>query len=92
MNGTNTSTTSPFFHDFALLKVLEIRGRKLEFVAEARLGRWCQGVGWMPGNTMVLAQCMVEKEIQLFSFDGEGLKAAGAVKVNGGPAGLRTAH
>jgi hypothetical protein len=92
MNGTNTSPTSPFFHDFALLKVLEIRGRKLEFVAEARLGRWCQGVGWMPGNTMVLAQCMVEKEIQLFSFDGEGLKAAGAVKVNGGPAGLRTAH
>jgi len=92
MNGTNTSATSPFFHDFALLKVLEIRGRKLELVAETRIGRWCQGAGWMPGNTMVLAQCMVEKEIQLFAFDGKVLKAAGAVKVTGGPAGLRTAY
>jgi len=92
MNGTNTSPTSPFFHESALLKVLEIRGRKLEFVAEAKLGRWCQGAGWMPGSAMVLAQCMVEKEIQLFAFDGKGLKAAGAIKMNGGPAGLRIAY
>jgi hypothetical protein len=46
----------------------------------------------MPANTMVLAQCMVEKEIQLFSFDGKALKAAGAIKMTGGPAGLRTAY
>jgi len=90
MNGTNTASTSPFFHEFALLKVLEIRGRKLEPVAEARLGRWCQGAGWMPGSAMVLAQCMVEKEIQLFAFDGKSLRAVGAIKMNGGPAGLRT--
>jgi len=39
---------------------------------------------------MVLAQCMVEKEIQLFAFDGKSLRADGAIKMNGGPAGLRT--
>jgi DNA-binding beta-propeller fold protein YncE len=92
MNGTNTSPTSPYFHDFALLKVLEIRAGRLGLVAESKLGRWCQGVGWTPGSDMVLAQCMVEKEIQLFAFDGKSLRPSGSVKVNGGPAGLRTAQ
>jgi hypothetical protein len=33
---------------------------------------------------------MVEQEIQMFRFDGKTLKPAGAIKVNGGPAGIRT--
>jgi DNA-binding beta-propeller fold protein YncE len=92
MNGTNTAPASPYFHDFALLKVLEIRGRTLELVAETKIGRWCQGAAWMPGSNGVLAQCMVEKEIQIFAFDGKVLKSGGAVKLKGGPAGLRTAY
>jgi hypothetical protein len=35
---------------------------------------------------------MVEKEIQIFAFDGKVLKSGGAVKLKGGPAGLRTAY
>jgi hypothetical protein len=46
----------------------------------------------MPGNNMVLAQCMVEKEIELFAFDGKTLKTAGAIKMTVSPAGLRTAY
>lgn len=92
MNGTNLSKTSPFYHDFAVLKVLEISGRKLLPVAETRIGQWCQGAAWTPNGATVLAQCMVEKEIQMFGFDGKTLKPAGAIKVNGGPAGLRTAR
>lgn len=91
MNGTNTAPTSPFFHDFALLKVYEIRGKKLEFVTEAKIGRWCQGAGWTANSATVMAQCMVEKEIQLYAFNGKALKRAGEIKMNGGPAGLRTA-
>ena len=90
LNGTNVASTSPFFHESALLKVLEIRDRKLVAIAETKLGRWCQGVGWTPNNGMVMAQCMVEKEIQLFAFDGKSLKRSGEIKINGGPAGLRT--
>jgi DNA-binding beta-propeller fold protein YncE len=90
MNGTNTASTSPFFHDFAILKVFEIRGKKLELVTEAKIGRWCQGAGWTANGGAVLAQCMVEKEIQLFSFNGKALKRSGEIKMNGGPAGLRT--
>jgi DNA-binding beta-propeller fold protein YncE len=92
MNGTNLSKSSPFYHDYAVLKVLEINGRKLLPVAETRIGRWCQGAAWTPNGATVLAQCMVEKEIQMFGFDGKSLKPAGSIKVNGGPGGLRTAR
>jgi hypothetical protein len=90
INGSSASKTSPLYHDFALLKVLEIKDRKLQSVAEAKLGHWCQGAGWTPNGATVLAQCMVEREIQMFSFDGKSLKPAGAIKVNGGPGGFRT--
>jgi DNA-binding beta-propeller fold protein YncE len=92
MNGTNTAPASPYFHDFALLKVLEIRGKKLELVGEAKLGHWCQGAAWMPASNMVLAQCMVEREIEMFAFDGKTLKPSGSMKMNAGPAGLRAAY
>jgi DNA-binding beta-propeller fold protein YncE len=92
MNGSNAAKTSPFFHDFGLLKILEIKGRSLAPVTEIRIGHWCQGAAWTANGSTVLAQCMVEQEIQLFSFDGKSLKPAGALKVNGGPAGIRTSH
>jgi hypothetical protein len=34
---------------------------------------------------------MVEQEIQMYAFDGKKLKAAGALKMNGGPAGMAVA-
>jgi hypothetical protein len=33
---------------------------------------------------------MVEQEIQLFHFDGKALKRTAAIKLNGGPGGIRT--
>ena len=89
MNGTNASKTSPFFHDFGVLKILELNGRKLTPEAEARIGYWCQGAAWTRDSRTVLVQCVVEKETQMFSFDGKNPKPAGAVKINGGPAGIR---
>jgi len=37
-------------------------------------------------------QSMIEKELEILSFDGKDLKKTGAIKVNGGPEGLRTAQ
>jgi DNA-binding beta-propeller fold protein YncE len=90
MNGSNASKTSPLYNDFSILKVLEINGRKLQLVAETKIGHWCQGAGWAANGNTVMAQCMVEKEIQLFGFDGKSLKPSGAINVNGGPGGFRT--
>ena len=92
MNGSNKSKTSPFFNDFGLVKVLAVKGKELVPVAEAKVGHWCQGLAWSKGNRLLLVQCMVQKEIQLFSFDGKELKPAGSIKVGAGPAAIRTAE
>ena len=90
MNGSNRAKNHPAFNDFGLVKVYRIEGTKLTSVAEAKVGHWCQGAAWSRDGKTLVIQCMVEKELQLLSFDGKELKPAGAVKVNGGPAGIRT--
>jgi len=92
MNGSNKSKSSPFYNDNGLLVVLAIQGKKLSKVAEAKVGHWCQGAAWSKDSKTILVQCMVEKEIQTFSFDGKEAKHTGAVKVSGGPAGIGTAQ
>jgi DNA-binding beta-propeller fold protein YncE len=92
MNGSNKPKSSPFFNDNGLVVVLAIDGKKLSKVAEGKVGHWCQGAAWSKDSKTLLVQCMVEKEIQVLSFDGKELKSAGALKVSGGPAGIGTAE
>lgn len=91
MNGSNRPKSHPAFNDHGLVKVFRIAGTKLTPVAEAKVGHWCQGAVWSRDNRTILVQCMVEKELQVLSFDGKELKMTGAIKVSGGPAGIRTA-
>ena len=92
MNGSNKAKGSPFYNDNGLLVVLAIQGKKLSKVAEAKVGHWCQGAAWSKDSKTILVQCMVEKEIQTFSFDGKEANHTGAIKVSGGPAGIGTAQ
>jgi DNA-binding beta-propeller fold protein YncE len=92
VNGSNRAKSHPAFNDFGLLKVYSVKGTKLTAVAEAKTGHWCQGVAWSRNNKTVAIQCMVERNLQLFSFNGKSLKPAGAVALSGGGAGLRTAE
>lgn len=92
MNGSNAARASGLFNDFGLLKIFSVRGTAVAPVASARVGHWCQGAAWSPDAHTVFVQCMVEREIQIFDFDGRTLNPAGGLKVNGGPAGIRTAR
>ena len=92
MNGSNKPKNSPFFNDHGLVKVLSVKGKELAPLTEAKVGHWCQGLAWSKDGKTLLFQCMVEKEIMAFSFDGKELKPAGSIKVNAGPAGIRTAE
>lgn len=92
MDGTNLPQASPFFKPSGRLTVLAVKGRTLARAAEAPVGKWCQGAAWSPDSRRVLVQCMVEREILIFGFDGARLTPAGAIKVSGGPAGIRTAR
>jgi DNA-binding beta-propeller fold protein YncE len=92
VNGSNRAKTHPAFNDFGLLQVYSVKGTKLTKLAEAKTGHWCQGMAWSKNNKTVAIQCMVEKNLQLFSFNGRSLKPAGTVPLSGGGAGLRTAE
>lgn len=92
MNGSNKPKNSPFFNDYGLVKVFSVKGNELVPLTEAKVGHWCQGLAWSKDNRKLLVQCMVEKEILVFDFDGKELKPAGSIKVTAGPAAIRTAE
>jgi DNA-binding beta-propeller fold protein YncE len=91
-NGSNRPKESPFHSDAGKLVLVRINGKTLTRLAEAPIGHWSQGVAWSPDSKTLLVGNMVEKEYWVFSWDGTTLKDTGArVKVNGGPAAIRTA-
>jgi DNA-binding beta-propeller fold protein YncE len=90
MNGSNAVKTSPLFHEFGLLKILRLEGTTLRPVTEARIGQWCQGVAWHPDGRSLLVQCMIERGIRPFRFDGSRLTAGETITVGAGPAGIRS--
>jgi DNA-binding beta-propeller fold protein YncE len=92
INGTNSPKASPLFREFGIVRVLSLANKKLTPIAEARTGRWCQGVAWSGNGRTLLVQSMVDNEIQTYSFDGKTLTPGTAIKVSGGPAGIRTAQ
>lgn len=90
INGSSKPPGSPFLNDFGLAPVFVVDKLKFHKVTEAKTGHWCQGAAWNKTTTLLLMQCMVEQEIQMFKFDGKELTPAGAIKVSGGPAGFAT--
>jgi DNA-binding beta-propeller fold protein YncE len=92
INGSNSPKASPLFRDSGMVRVLSLSNKKLTVVAEARTGRWCQGVAWAANGRTLLVQAMVDNEIRTYSFDGKTLTPGAAIKVSGGPAGIRTAQ
>ena len=92
LNGSNFVPGAPGFHDFGLVQVFKRDGFKLTQVAGAKTGHWCEGAAWSRNHRTLLVQCMVEKRIFVYSFDGGSLKRTGAIPVKGGPAGIRAAE
>jgi DNA-binding beta-propeller fold protein YncE len=91
MNGSNRPKDHPAFNDFGLLQIYSVNGTTLRKIAQAKVGHWCQGAAFSKNNKTVVIQCMVEKNLQVFNFDGRSLKPAGTVPLSGGGAGLRAA-
>ena len=91
INGTSFPKSSPYHHDANILKILRLDGSRLTPVAEARVSPWCQGVAWSNDERTVVIQCMIEKQIEVFDFDGRKLTRMPSIKMSGGPASIRTA-
>ncbi len=90
MNGSQRPKGHQAYNDHGLIKIYRMNGPKLAYVTEAKVGGWGQGVVWSKDGKTLLFQAMLTKELQVLSFDGKDLKVTSAIKVNGGPAGLRT--
>lgn len=92
MNGTNKASDSPFYNDKGKLVVLRRNGRELTRSGDADIGKWCQGIVWTSNSKKLAVQCIVDEQILAFTWNSSRLVAAGTVKTNGGPAGIRTAE
>jgi DNA-binding beta-propeller fold protein YncE len=91
-NGSNRAKDSPFYNDAGKLVIVRVTGKILSRVAEAPIGHWSQGAAFSPDGKTILVGNMVEKDYWVFQWDGAALRDTGQrVKVNGGPAAIRTA-
>src|SRR5712691_10618180 len=92
MNGSNKPKESPFYNDNGKLVLFRVSGTSLSKVTEAPIGHWSQGAAFSSDGRTILVGNMMEKDIQVFRWDGSALKDTGArIKVKGGSAALRTA-
>lgn len=89
--GSNRPVASPFYNARGKLVVLELKGTQLTPVAEAPIGGWSQGVAFSADGRTLLVQNMVERDIQVFAFDGSSLRETGRIPLAGGGAAIRTA-
>ena len=89
-NGSNKPKSHQSYNDHSVVMVYRVEGGKLTLAAEAKVGGWGQGVVWSRDGKTLLAQSMLDKALDVLSFDGKSLKVTGQIKVPGGPAGIRT--
>jgi DNA-binding beta-propeller fold protein YncE len=90
-NGSNRASTSPFYNPAGKLVMVRVTGKTLARVAEAPIGGWPQGTAFSPDGKTILVVNMIQKDYWVFQWDGMTLRDTGQrVKMNGGPAAIRT--
>ena len=91
-NGSQRPKTHQAYNEGGLLMVYRVDGTKLTLAAQAKVGGWTQGVVWSKDGKTLLSQGMLTKALDILSFDGKQLRVTGSIKVDGGPAGIRSAE
>src|SRR5262249_20758067 len=74
MNGSNKPKESPFYNERGKLLMLRIDNGRLSRVAEAPIGNWSQGAAFSDDGATILVGNMVQKDVQVFAWDGRTLK------------------
>jgi DNA-binding beta-propeller fold protein YncE len=87
-NGSNDARAAPGYHPFGLLQIWAIEEGHLVKRAEVRMGGWGQGVGWSHDGRELVAEAMVEQQLESWRFDGHALAADQVLRLGEGPAGL----
>jgi DNA-binding beta-propeller fold protein YncE len=91
--GTTRPSSSPLRTENGMLAVYAIEGTQLRKHGEAKVGRWSQSALFSADSKTVLVANMVEKDIGVYRIEPGGVVDTGQrVKLNGGPAAMRTAE
>lgn len=73
----------PFHAADSRVALVRIEGRRLHPVAEASIGRWAQGVGFVD-NATLFAQSMGDRTLHVFRIEGDALRAAAPIRFEQG--------
>jgi DNA-binding beta-propeller fold protein YncE len=90
VDGTTKPSDSPLFHDHGRLWMLAISGGRMKPVAEAKTGRWSQGVAFSKDGKTVMVESMIDHGLDVFRWNGTTLTPGPTVDVKGGAAAIRT--
>jgi DNA-binding beta-propeller fold protein YncE len=92
VDGSNYAKESPFFNPGGKVVVYRVSGRSFSKIGEAQIGHWSQGAVFSDDNKTLLVSNMVEKNVQVFSIDGNSVKDTGhKIPLKGGGAAIRVA-
>jgi DNA-binding beta-propeller fold protein YncE len=92
-HGTGRPTSSPFRTENGMLAIFAVEGTQLRKHGEAKIGSWSQGAIFAGDGKTVLVTNMVEKDIAIYRIETNGVVDTGQrIKMNGGPAAMRTAE
>lgn len=91
-NGSSSRPSSPYYHPFGFLKVYSVDGSHLTEVAEAKTGGWGQGATWNKNHTLLLLQSAIDKDIEVYRFNGKSLtRQPATIKFDSRPGSIATA-
>ncbi len=93
MDGSNQAPGTPFYHDHGQLLLFRLSNGKFTPLAHALTGHMAEGVAFSADGKTILVGNMVEKNIQVFSWDGKNLRDTGvAIPLKAGSAAIATAQ
>jgi DNA-binding beta-propeller fold protein YncE len=91
-NGSSSRPGTPSYNPDGLLKVYSVSGANLSEVTEAKTGGWGQGATWNKDHSLLLLQSGIEKDIEVFRFDGKSLTRESAdLRFDSRPGSIATA-
>jgi hypothetical protein len=73
-NMSNRPASNPFKQPHSKVVVVRIDNKRLYKIAEAPIGVWSQGVGFLDDSRTLFGQSIMDKSMHFFRIDGNALK------------------
>jgi DNA-binding beta-propeller fold protein YncE len=78
-NGSQFPKDAWFYNDGGKLSLYAVDGHDLKKLDDTRIGHWTQGVVFSPDGKEIYVQSMLERDIQVFDWNGKRLKDTASI-------------